>query len=352
MPTDTRHTSKPNRLGELSIGFADVVLRTVEIMGFERHVLEQRFQLGDPLFSSSNARISIPKFMRLGHAAIQHTGDPALGLQIGSNTRVADYGVSGFASLCAPDLKTATEILIDYDETLGYNSRGNSSYFVEDRRHVLQFYSISPYNEYNFFVVDLSLSSWFQLCVWLTGQEDLLERVDIEYPEPENAAVYTNYFGCSVRFDAPRNALIFKRGKERLENRFASRTHLNAALMKCDAEKAALTENRQFKDQVAQLISQKLASGEAKLGTISEALKLSPWTLRRRLENEGFSFQTLLEQTRQSLAIDYVRDTAFNFTEIAYLLGFANPEGFQRAFKRWTGQSPGMYRKIARGDRQ
>jgi len=69
------------------------------------------------------------------------------------------------------------------------------------------------------------------------------------------------------------------------------------------------------------------------------------WTLRRKLKEEGTSFQALLDNMRKELALGYMRDTQMNFGEIAYVLGFSTPGAFQRAFKRWTGETPGDYRR-------
>ena len=77
---------------------------------------------------------------------------------------------------------------------------------------------------------------------------------------------------------------------------------------------------------------------------VAEQLNMAPWTVRRKLVNEGSSFQQTLNDTRKELSISYIRDTALSLGEVAYLLGFSSSAAFQRAFKRWTGIAPGQFR--------
>jgi AraC-like DNA-binding protein len=77
---------------------------------------------------------------------------------------------------------------------------------------------------------------------------------------------------------------------------------------------------------------------------VAAQLGITPWTLRRKLQREGATFQDLLEETRRSLAESYVRDTELTFGEIAFRLGFSSPAAFHRAFRRWTSVSPGTFR--------
>ncbi|PXC05881.1 AraC family transcriptional regulator, partial [Pseudomonas aeruginosa] len=81
---------------------------------------------------------------------------------------------------------------------------------------------------------------------------------------------------------------------------------------------------------------------------IAARLKLPTWTLRRKLAEEGTQFRSILNDTRRDLAMVYIRETDLAFGEIAYLLGFASAEAFQRAFKRWSGQTPGEFRRAQR----
>jgi AraC-like DNA-binding protein len=73
-------------------------------------------------------------------------------------------------------------------------------------------------------------------------------------------------------------------------------------------------------------------------------LKLSPTTFRRRLEREGCAFQGIKDDVRRGIAQQKLRDTDLSVVDIADLVGFQEPSAFHRAFKKWTGESPGVYR--------
>ncbi|MCK7555047.1 AraC family transcriptional regulator [Chitinophaga sedimenti] len=81
------------------------------------------------------------------------------------------------------------------------------------------------------------------------------------------------------------------------------------------------------------------------LETVAGNFCMSARTLQRKLKEEGVSFLDILEEVRKSLAVRYIQNDAFTVKEISQVLGYAEPAGFVRAFKRWTGQTPTDYRE-------
>mgnify|MGYP006207581605 CR=1 FL=1 len=71
---------------------------------------------------------------------------------------------------------------------------------------------------------------------------------------------------------------------------------------------------------------------------------VSPQTLRRHLREEGTSFQALKDELRRDIAIYHLGRADLSLLEIAEQLGFSEPSAFHRAFKKWTGLTPGAYR--------
>jgi AraC-like DNA-binding protein len=338
-----RHTQRLT-LGDISVNFAKVILDTLSHMGFATDDLRDSFSLNSEFLATPDARISIPKYMRLGHQAITMTGKPDLGLTFGANTCNGISGLAALAAQCAPSLELALKHLIEMETLNSHNSRGRSRFYIEEGRAVCHFYSISPYNRYNHFVVDAMLSTWWNFCQTQAFEPVQCHHIEIEYPKPAHAEAFEEYFGCPVLFEQKRNALFLKRHhqqqrlKESCESTFTKLREL------CEQEKLKRTAGSTTADQVVDLISANLSGTPSDIEAIARKLGIAGWTLRRRLAKEGLKFQTLLDDTRNALAQTYVRDTEHNFTEIAFLLGFSSPSAFQRAFKRWTGMSPGNYR--------
>ena len=80
---------------------------------------------------------------------------------------------------------------------------------------------------------------------------------------------------------------------------------------------------------------------------VAGQLGISVRNLQRRLKALGTTYQVLLDESRQILAMRLIEDYAIPLYEIAYMVGYAEPSAFYKAFKRWTGSTPGDYRAQA-----
>ena len=96
-----------------------------------------------------------------------------------------------------------------------------------------------------------------------------------------------------------------------------------------------------FRREVEALLEPMLEKGAVRIEAVARALGCSRQTLYRRLKAEGVTFAELLDALRRRLALRYVREQNMPVKEAAYRLGFSEPAAFSRAYKRWTGASPG-----------
>lgn len=333
------------KLGNVSVTYIETLANAIRRCGKRPEPLLNEFGLALPTLNDEQQQVSIAKFMHLGAAAITLTQEPYLGLIMGQHAPIQQWGLAGLLAMSAPNLKMAITALIDYECLTSESVRGES--FIEysgDSCHI-NFYSISPYTVYNQFIAESVLLSWLKTLRWLAKPENLLAEVFFEFPAPAYANQFKQFFKCPVYFSQPFNKLVISVSSLTQSNRFRHHVMYNSLLAVCEQKKKQLTFSARWQERVARILSRELHGGQPTLEFTASQLGLSQWTLRRKLNEENTSFQKLLNQTRLDLALNYVKETPLSFSEIAYLLGFSSPEAFQRAFKRWTKQTPGQVRQ-------
>jgi len=337
------------RLGDLSVGFVHSLIDAVRSHGQDPSPLLEQYALDPARLAQAGARLSIPRYMRLGHGAIQLTGDPALGLRMGRLSRLSQAGLAGVTAAQAPNVREAARCLTRFEALYGSNYRGQSSFHEDANGAWLRFYSISPYNAYNRFVVDSIISGWLQQLSSVAAQAILAEQIDIEFERPDYHDAYAVLGPTPIQFGVEQNQLRLSQASLGLRNPEHCPSTWRHLLQLCERELEQLTRTRSLRERIIQMLGPLLNGGrEPDLEEVATRLKLPTWTLRRKLAEEGTQFRAILNDTRRDLAMTYIRDTELAFGEIAYLLGFASAEAFQRAFKRWNGQTPGEFRRSHR----
>ena len=109
----------------------------------------------------------------------------------------------------------------------------------------------------------------------------------------------------------------------------------------------ALSESVTFRQRVCRAIWSDLSGGKPSVQQVASRLGVSTRTLQRRLEEEGTSFAQELDRLRQDLATRLLQDRSLAVYEVAFLLGYAEPSTFYRAFRRWKNVSPHEFRRMS-----
>ncbi|WP_439861466.1 AraC family transcriptional regulator [Pseudomonas sp. MBLB4136] len=193
------------------------------------------------------------------------------------------------------------------------------------------------------FLLESLLVIWHRLGSWLIGQRIRLEQARFAYAAPAHAGEYALLFPGPRRFDADANCLLFHARYLTMPLLQDERT-LKHFLERSPADLLARPDGGDsLTGQIRRLLGRDCRHWPD-LDGIARQLHLSPPTLRRHLREEGSSFQELKDQLRCDLAIYQLGRDELSIQAIAEQLGFSEPSAFHRAFKKWTGLTPGAYR--------
>lgn len=201
----------------------------------------------------------------------------------------------------------------------------------------------SPLWDPDHFLTESLLVIWHRLGSWLIGQRIRLLESSFRYPEPPHAGEYDLLFPGPRRFAAPHTCLRFQACYLDMPLLQDERT-LKRFLQNSPADLLARPDSGDsLTSQIRRLLGRDCRHWPD-LEQIARQLHASPQTLRRRLREEGTSFQEIKDQLRRDLAIYHLGRDALSIQAIAEQLGFSEASAFHRAFKKWTGLTPGAYR--------
>ena len=321
-----------------------ILIDMVESLGCDREKILAGTTLARSGITGIGARISDADFNQLVANAQMLTGDPALGLKLGLRLNLSAHAILGQVFITCRDLAQVMELFLKYYHLLA------SGLHVEletiDDEYVLTMVS-TPEDVSVEFGYELLYGAFINTLRGLLNAPDLCLRMELPYPEPAHSAFYYEVLGEDVHFDCVSGRIIFHR--DLLDTPVSSSNPVlrNLYETECARLLADLEEDNSVSEQTLRLL-RKLEGQYPQMPQIANMLNLSPRTYRRRLDEEGHSFQKLLDQVRGEHATRYLQNTRLPLSSIAYMVGFSDTSNFRRAYLKWTGKTPG---KIRRGER-
>jgi AraC-like DNA-binding protein len=288
------------------------------------------------------ARYNKEKIAKLWEETGRLIEDPCFGLAAATSWHPSYLGTLGYAMLASSSLRITLERLVRFFSII---TSVNSGELIED--------AANKTLTFNFIYKDTPLPSYREdaaLALILSILRGNLQRtfspisVSFKHSNRKCLKRYSDFFRSPVIFDAPISSLTLSLeiADQNLPSGNKELATLNDQIM---SQYLAKLETSSLRKRVQTIIIEHLPSGNITIENIARQLAVSRRSLQRQLHEEGETFTSLLEKTRQDIARQYVKDKQYELTEIAFLLGFSELSTFSRSFKRWTGQSPDQYRK-------
>lgn len=170
-------------------------------------------------------------------------------------------------------------------------------------------------------------------------------RVSFSHSRPDEVAEHLRIFAAPLLFDQPRNELVLEKKLLELPIFFANPGILQALEQHALTLLDQLYSSDTFADNVVQLIGKMLQGEAPSIETIAKNLAMSTRSLQGKLQQEGTTYQKLLDRVRKEIAVSYLKQSDVAIIDIAFLLGFSEQSAFNHAFKRWTGMTPHQHRQ-------
>ena len=282
-------------------------------------------------------------YLFLEQAAAADPDPTTLPLRVGASMRSADYGPFGFAWKSAPTLQGSFERAERYALVLtsvaGYQvEECYGGAFMHLHRDGERRLGMRLSNE-------ATLASIAAISREVSSRPFRPEAVYLKHPEPGDSADHEAYFECPVHFGSDKDALRVSRSTLLTPNKVGDASIANFFDTLLEAEVERVEDTVPIERLVLDRISTELSAGVPRLSAVARGLGMSGRTLQRRLAEEGSSFQSLVDRARRRLALRLLRqEAAVTLMEVAFMTGFADQSSFTRAFRRWTGRTPGAFR--------
>src|SRR5579859_1255835 len=326
--------------GTIAICFVAAALESVRARRLDADALLKDVGLSPGLLHSPQARVSAKHYGALWRLVALTLDDEFFGqdsrrMKSGSFAMIC-HSVLGCKTLGSAMDRTLRFYALILDDIRGELNRAGSE------ASILLLQDMIPQRV---FAHETLLMLLHGLACWLVGRRIPIKRAQFSYAEPAHSAEYRLMYCTNLSFQAPHTAIVFDSAhlalpvvqNERTVKDFLRNAPENILLKYKNGSSLGARIRRRLR--------QSLPGELPEFEEVATEMGMTPATLRRRLHEEGTFYQSIKDQLRRDLAIGYLSHSRRSAMDIGLELGFSERSAFHRAFKKWTGASPGEFRR-------
>lgn len=320
------------------------VIRYAEALKLSTSAALEAAGLSGVDLEAPEARVPEAAHNRVWQVLTEASGDPDFGLHFAERLSLASFDVVGHLFLRSATVEAGLARVVAFSRILHdagrveMERRGDRVVIFPGCRGLTH-----PFPRQ---IAELAAASVLVLLRHATGQRLEATRVAFRHPEPPGLSEHRRILGVRPAFLTPETEVELPASVLALPIRGADPSVLTY-LDRYAQDVLAKLPSDDLLSQVERAIAQAMGQGLPEMEDIAKQLGLSPRTLQRRLAKLEVSYQSLLDRVRRRFAERYLSASRLSMGEIAFLLGFSELSNFHRAFRRWTGQTPGHYRELS-----
>jgi AraC-like DNA-binding protein len=334
--------ARPAEPGTIAICFVAAALQSVRDRRLDADELLAKVGLSSSLLQMPQARVSVKHYGALWRSIALLLDDEFFG-QDSRRMKAGSFAMLCHSVLGCKCLGQALERSLRFYALILDDISGTLTREAGEARITLQ--ERIPAAGRRVFAHELLLMLLYGVSCWLIGRRIPILRTEFSYAEPAYSAEYRLMYSADLAFDRPNTLIAFASAyldlpvvqNERSLKEFL-RTAPESILVKY---KNGTSLAARVRRRLRQFPPGEVPDFEG----LAAELNMTPATLRRRLHDEGESYQSIKDQLRRDLAISYLSHSSRSVMDIALELGFSERSAFHRAFRKWTGASPGEFRR-------
>ncbi|HEX3395163.1 MAG TPA: AraC family transcriptional regulator [Steroidobacteraceae bacterium] len=330
--------------GTIAICFVAAALESVHGRDLNADELLAQVGLSSSLLQVPQARVSAKHYGALWRAIAAALDDEFFG-QDSRRMKVGSFAMLCHAVLSCKTLGQALERSLRFYALILDDIFGTAERDGQEARIVLH---ERAGTSHRVFAHELLLMLLYGVSCWLVGLRIPILRTEFSYAEPTHSTEYRLMYCGDLRFNRPNTLLAFAASYLDLpvvQNERSAKEFLRSApeniLLKYK-NGSSLTA------RVRRRLRQFLPGAVPDFEQLADEMGMTSATMRRRLHDEGGSYQSIKDQLRRDMAISYLSHSKRSVMDIALELGFSERSAFHRAFRKWTGASPGEFRRTLR----
>lgn len=334
-------------LGSISGAALQQYLVSARACGLDTDAALRHAGISPASASEPDSRVAGERFEALLDWLINSSADPLFGLHTSQFVQPGSYNVMGYIAMSASTILEALSRVSLYEKLVG--DMGTTETHMNGSQIEVRWCCRHQNQPARRHLIENVFGSWVRYSRWLADNDSLNpDAVMLEHEPPADPTLLDDYrqvFRCDVRFNQPYSAVIAS--PEILTHRLRQPdSHLLSTLEAHAAAKLAslgieTTLAQKVRDHIRASIVERLPRKDQ----VAEELGINARTLHRRLREEGTTWQDILDDLRQELALGHLRESDMTQADIAEQLGYSDIRSFQRNFKRRNGMTPGEYRK-------
>ena len=309
-------------------------------LGFDPARVLSEIGFAPSLFDDPERVMDYREGGRLLAACSARTECAHFGLLVGQRCSVAGLGLVGGLARAEIDVGAALRTIVRY---LPLFDRGSTlTLRIDGEDASLIFGILTPGMQGADQLYDLAVTVAFNTLKDLCGSCWRPTRVTLPHRAPADARPFRSHYGAEVRFDEAEAAIVFDNfmlGRPLSASTAAERLRLLDRAAKIESMLDISTVERVRRCLRASLPAEWLTEDE-----VAERLMMSPRVLRLRLAEAGSSFRAIVEELRYETARQFLATSVLGFNDVALLLGYSEASAFTRAFRRWSGAPPSLWR--------